>query len=219
MTPERFRRMRASLARRQPDLTVLMDAVHKPHNFSAILRTCDAVGIHRAHAVPPEDGMPLLNGVSASARNWVRVRCHPTVAGAVGHLRERGFRVVAAQPTHDAVDFRDIDYAAPTAVVLGTELHGVSDEAIDRADLCVRVPMAGMVPSLNVSVAAAVILYEAERQRRTAGMYDDVHLDPRELHRTLFEWAYPEVARLCRERGASYPRLDDDGGFLDPVPR
>lgn len=219
MTPERFRRMRAALARRQPELTVLMDAVHKPHNFSAVLRTCDAVGVHRAHAVPPEDGIPLSRDVSGSARKWVDVREHDSAAAAIEHLRSSGFHIVAAHPVEHAVDFRDIDYTAPTAIVLGTELYGVSDEAVERADVCVRIPMDGMIPSLNVSVAAAVVLYEAQRQRRAAGMYDDARLDADELRRTLFEWAYPEIARLCRDRGAAYPRLDEDGEILDPVPR
>lgn len=217
MTPERFHRLRAVLARRQPDLTVLMEGTHKPHNVSAILRSCDAVGVLRAHAVG-ERGVRLSRGVSRGSSKWVRVRTHRTVEEAVGRLRERGLRIVAATPADDAVDFRDVDYTLPTAVLLGAELHGVSPAAAALADRHVCIPMHGMVASLNVSVAAATILYEAERQRSAAGMYARSRLEPEEHERVLFEWTHPRVAHLCRGRGEPYPPLGPDGEIVGPLP-
>lgn len=220
-TPDRFRRLRAVLERRQPDLTVLMEKVHKPHNFSAVVRSCDAVGVFEAHMVPAaDDGAAIRHGVSAGTRRWVRVRRHDDIDASVDYLQENGFRLVAAEPADDrAVDFRDVDYTRPTAVVIGTELDGLGERAIERADALVRIPMMGMVRSLNVSVAAALILYEARRQRDAAGMYDASRLDPETFRITLFEWAYPRIARRCRDEGVAYPELGPDGEILGEVPR
>lgn len=171
MTPERQARLAAVAARRQPDLTVLCERVHKPHNFAAILRTCDAVGIMEAHAVPPDGGLPALNHTSQGAQRWVDVHRHADAATGLAHLRERGFRLVAAHLTDQAVDFREVDYTRPLAVVLGTEKFGVDTGVLEACDDTLYIPMAGMAQSLNVSVAAAVILFEAQRQRAAAGLY------------------------------------------------
>lgn len=216
MRPERFRRLKEVLARRQPDLTVLMDRVNKPHNFSAIVRNCDAVGVLEAHAVLPEHGLELFHATSAGTRKWVRVRTHADAGAAVRHLRERGFRLVAAHPVPGALDFRAEDYTRPTAFLLGAELYGVSHAALSAADAHVVIPMLGMVHSLNVSVATALLLYEAQRQREEAGMYRGPRLTPAEFERTLFSWAHPLLARRLDEEGSAYPPLDDDG---NPVPR
>ena len=96
MTPERFARLRRVLERRQPDLTVLMEHVNKTHNFSAILRNCDAVGILKAHAVMPEKGIDLHHHTSAGTTKWVEVQVHETVVAAIDHLHQAGFIVLAA---------------------------------------------------------------------------------------------------------------------------
>lgn len=211
MTPERFRRLRAVLSRRQPDLTVLMERVNKPHNFSAVLRNCDAAGVLRAHVVPPDRGIDTHTHISAGSTRWVPVTTHESTAEAFAHLRASGFRVVAAHPGPDAIDYRDYDYTRPTCIVMGAELHGVSDEALAEVDEAVVVPMEGFVRSFNVSVAAALLLMEARNQRAAAGMYEASRLPPDEFDRTLFEWAFPKEARSLRRDGLPYPALDEDG--------
>jgi tRNA (guanosine-2'-O-)-methyltransferase len=205
---------------RQPDLTVLLDRVHKPHNLSAILRSCDAVGVLEAHAVPPEGGLEVPASSSAGSSKWVRVRRHPDATAAVRALRGEGFRLVAAHPTAGARDFRTADYARPTAFLLGAELHGLGDDALALADECVLIPMVGLVRSLNVSVASALLLFEAARQRQAAGMYARPRLDPQRYRTLLFEWAYPRLARRLADEGRPDPELAEDGSF-DParVPR
>jgi tRNA (guanosine-2'-O-)-methyltransferase len=214
MRPERFERLRAILARRQPDLTVLMDRVNKSHNFSAILRNCDAVGVLEAHVVPPDDGLDVHHGTSAGTKKWISVRHHSSVSAAVEGLKERGFTVVAAHPSPTSLDFRDIDYTRPTAIMVGAELHGVSDEGLELADAHAAIPMSGMVHSLNVSVAAALLLFEASRQRQEAGMYDECRLDESTFRRHLFEWAHPSIANQRRRTGRSYPDLTEDGEII-----
>jgi tRNA (guanosine-2'-O-)-methyltransferase len=214
MTPERFRRLKAVLSARQPDLTVLMERVNKPHNFSAILRNCDAVGVLEAHAVLPESDPDIHSGVSAGAARWVPVVTHESAEAAVSHLRTAGFQVLAAHLSDQAVDYRALDYTRPTALMMGAELYGVSEEGLAAADRHVVIPMRGFVQSLNVSVATALLLFEAQRQRSDAGMYDAPRLSPDAFRRRLFEWAYPREAETLRAAGEPYPDLDDEGRWV-----
>lgn len=211
MTPERFEKLRRALVARQPDLTILAENVHKAHNIAAIIRTCDAVGVLEAHAVSQTGEMRRHQGIAGGTRTWVPVRFHPDTAAGVAHLRSAGFTVLAAHASATALDYREPDYTKPTALLLGSELVGVSPEAAALADAHVRIPMEGLVESLNVSVAAALILYEARRQRQAAGLYDHSRLDPAFLARRLFEWAHPKIAARCRRQGLPYPPMTPDG--------
>lgn len=222
MNPRRFQRIRTVLERRQPDLTVLLENVHKPHNFSAVVRTADAVGVWEAHAVVPEGGLPLHHLAAGGSKRWVKVRIHPDLDAALGAVRDGGFQLLAAHPSDEAVDFRDVDFTLPTAVLFGQEKDGLTRSALGASDRRIRIPMEGMVASLNVSVAAALVLFEAQRQRRAAGLYESSRLDPQLFERTLFEWTYPVIAEQCRERGVDYPPLDGEGeivGDLEAVRR
>ncbi|WP_018461095.1 tRNA (guanosine(18)-2'-O)-methyltransferase TrmH [Thermus oshimai] len=188
MTEARRRRIEEVLRRRQPDLTVLLENVHKPHNLSAILRTCDAVGVLEAHAVNPTGGVPTYNETSGGSHKWVYLRVHPDTPSAFAHLRAQGFRVYATALREGALDYREVDYTRPVAVVLGAEKWGVSEEALALADGHIHIPMLGMVQSLNVSVAAAVILFEAQRQRLKAGLYEKPRLDSELYRKVLEDW-------------------------------
>ena len=215
MTAERIQRLRHVLGRRQPDLTVLLDNVHKPHNLSAILRSCDAVGVLRVHAVWPNPRVRPSNAVAGGSGKWVPVRTHGRIEDAIETLRGQGFEVLAAHLSERAVDFREVDYTRPVCLLMGAELFGVSNRAAELADRHVVIPMQGMVESLNVSVAAATVLFEAQRQRLQAGFYDRPRLEPEVYERMLFEWAQPKVADYCRRKGLAYPSLDVDGDAAD----
>jgi len=219
MTDQRRDRIDAVLADRQPDLTVLAEHLHKPRNFSAIVRTCDAVGINEMHAVPGEEGLAIHWKTSQGAEKWMKVRAHDDLSAACGFLRDKGFRLVAAHLSAEAADYRDLDYTQPTALVVGTELFGVSEKALALADQQVRIPMKGMTQSLNVSVACAIVLYEAMRQRELAGMYGGARLDRSTIETQRFEWLHPAVTQFCRERGYDYPELDENGDVTGDLPR
>jgi len=214
MNPQRFRRIQAVLSRRQTDLTVLMERVNKTHNFSAILRSCDAVGVLKAHAVLPEKGIDLHHHTSAGTTKWVQVRTHATIQDAAGVLKDHGFQLLAAHPGEDSHDFREVDLVRPTAFLVGAELDGVSSEGLALADAKISIPMAGMVRSLNVSVATALLLFEALRQRESAGRYLQRSLPEEEYEKILFEWAHPEVAQVLRKKGEGYPPLSPQGEIL-----
>jgi len=200
VTERRRQRIFDVLSRRQPDLTVLAEDVYKPHNLSAILRSCDAVGIGEVHAVKPTGGVATYNATSASAEKWVDLVVHESVGAAARNLKERGFTLYAAHLSEQAVDYRDVSYVGPCAVLLGNEKEGVSPEAAALADRHVIIPMLGMVQSLNVSVAAAVILFEAQRQRREAGLYERPRLTALATRELALRWlSRADAAQLATE--------------------
>jgi tRNA (guanosine-2'-O-)-methyltransferase len=211
MTPDRREKLEGVLARRQPDLTILAESLHKPRNFSAVIRSCDAVGIHEVNVVPGEFHPRRHWRTSSGTEKWMGVRTHESIEAASKALKSRGFTLVAAHLSDDACDFREVDYTKPTALVLGTELFGVSARALKCVDQQIRIPMQGMSQSLNVSVAAALVLYEAQRQRQDAGMYDENRLDEETYNRLRFEWLHPSLANFCRKRDLRYPVLDENG--------
>lgn len=192
-----------------------MERVNKSHNFSAILRSCDAVGALEAHVVPPGHGVDLHGPTSAGSDKWIDVHRHHDVESAVQSLHRRGFTVLAAHPSPDARDYRALDLTRPTAFMMGAELYGISHEGLELADAHIVIPMAGMVRSLNVSVASALLLFEAKRQRDAAGMYERPRLDEESFGRRLFEWAYPDIAARCREASVPYPALGPEGTLLE----
>jgi tRNA (guanosine-2'-O-)-methyltransferase len=179
------------LNHRQPDLTVVLENVHDLHNVSAVLRSCDAVGVLKIHTIytvedPPETA--FARTTSASAAKWVEVEQHDSIAGCYQKLREQGLTIVATALAPDSVDLYEQDLSTPTALVFGNEMRGISDEAAELADRLLSIPMVGMVQSLNISVACAVVLYEAMRQRRAKGLYDQPGLDPDALVELKNDW-------------------------------
>lgn len=217
MTPQRIARLRQVLNSRQPDLTVVTDFVHKQRNLSAIVRNCDAAGVMRIHAVLGAEGYQVFRGTAMGSHQWVAVERHETLADALEPLRANGFQTVAAHQSDRAVDFREVDYTLPTAVLLGAERHGLSAAGETAADTCVRIPMVGMVGSLNVSVASGIILAEAQRQRQLAGLYSAVRINDAEYQRLFFEWGHPVVRDFCRDKGLRYPVLNDEGEIAEPA--
>ena len=189
-TDRRSERIADVLARRQPDLTVVLENVHDPHNVSAVLRSCDAVGALRVHTVYTSEERPagFARTTSAGAAKWTEIVHHETVEACFAALRAEGFVVVATAIGAESVDLFRLDLTRPTALVFGNEMRGVSPEAQAGADVLAALPMMGMVESLNISVASAVTLYEALRQRRAAAAYDTPKLDGAALDQLERAW-------------------------------
>lgn len=213
--PRRYQRIKQVLDKRQPDLAVLTEDVHKPHNLSAIIRTCDAVGILNVHAVNQTSEFPTFSQVAQGSEKWINLQIHPDITSAIQILKQNQFQVYAAHLSDQAIDYRSLDYTQPTAILMGAEKWGVSETAATLADGHLIIPMMGMVQSLNVSVAAAVILFEAQRQRLGAGLYEQVRLDSALYNQLLFEWGYPEIAQIYRQQGKPYPVLDEIGNYTE----
>lgn len=211
MSPERYQKFKRVLAQRQLDLTVVMENIRKPRNFAAILRNCDAVGIHHAHAITETGFITQHRHTASGANKWVKTHCHKTIEDCIPNLKAQGFQILAAGVTNNCIDFREADYVKPTAIIMGSELFGLSDQANELADQHIIIPMQGLTTSLNVNVATSLVLYEAQRQRSAACKYATPQIPEEEQKKTLFEWSYPEIARHYRLRKQAYPELDEEG--------
>lgn len=211
----RFTRINQILDKRQMDLTILMEHVNKPHNLSAIVRTADAVGIHDIHAIWEDKELERSNFYSSGSNLWTRIHRHADIDTAFERLKSQGMQVLATHLSDESVDFRDVDYTQPTAFILGTERFGISERALELADQHIVIPMMGMVQSLNVSVASALICYEAQRQRQAAGMYQQpTALEEQERQRLLFERCHEALCKRCRQKGLPYPKVDAMGEIV-----
>ncbi|MBB1372529.1 MULTISPECIES: tRNA (guanosine(18)-2'-O)-methyltransferase TrmH [unclassified Pseudoalteromonas] len=216
MQQTRYQRIADVLSRRQTDLTVCLEDVHKHHNLSAIVRSADAVGCHHVHAVWPENQKWLTNNTSGGSKNWLETHLHKNIDDATTAMRARNpdIQILATHLSTDAVDFREIDYTKPTAIIVGQEKTGISEQALKHADQNIIIPMQGMVQSLNVSVAAALILFEAQRQRELAGLYNRNMLSDEIKHPIYFEGCHPIIARQCKLKKLPYPPLDEHGEIV-----
>ena len=203
------------------DLTVLLEHVEKPHNLSAILRSCDAVGALEAHIVSLQGRTRTFNSTAQGSQKWVHLNDHPDIETAISKLKKKGFWIYGTHLGVEAKDYRDCDFTGPTAFALGAEKWGLTDRARDLMDEALFIPMRGMVQSLNVSVATATLLFEALRQRQAAGTAPSQGegLSADHYTKLLFEWSYPQVADWCREQGRPYPELNADGELLEDLPR
>jgi tRNA (guanosine-2'-O-)-methyltransferase len=189
ISPRRYRRFLATLARRQPDLTLLLENVHDRFNLSAVLRTCDAVGVGTVHLLYTQEQTPRISsGVAGSAQKWLTLRRHYSVEEAYAALRAQGLQVYATGLDARAISPHEVDFTQPLAIVLGNENRGVSDKALAQADGIVSIPMRGMVQSVNITVAAGMLLYEAQCQRANAGFYDAPRLPEVEWRAILQRW-------------------------------
>jgi len=188
MTPQRLQRFTEVVKRRQPDFTVILENVHDPHNIAAVLRSCDSVGITEIYVLFTEQGLTperikMGKRSSAGAKRWVEVNLFDDLQHCFTVVRKKYKRILSAHLDDQAENLFDLELSGPVALLFGNEHDGVSEEANGMADGSFIIPQQGMVQSLNISVACAVTLYEAMRQRLRAGRYGtDTPLSPGQQH-------------------------------------
>jgi tRNA (guanosine-2'-O-)-methyltransferase len=188
-TEERLNKIKKVLELRRKSLTIVLENIHDAHNVSAIFRTSDAVGVSSVSLLYTiEQFPPIAKSSSASALKWVDKQKYKTVEECYSALRDKGFKIYASALSDNSKDIYSLDLTEKIAVVLGNESRGVSEEAAKHADELIKIPMLGMIQSLNVSVAAGVILFEALRQRMLKGDYDSPELSSSELENKIDEW-------------------------------
>ena len=185
----RKKKISIALSHRQPDLTIVIENIHDPHNVSAMLRSADAVGIHEVQLVYTKEKFPRVGKKSSSSANkWVERRKFDSLRSCYERLRQEGFTIYATRLDDNARSLYALDFTGKSAFVFGNEHAGVSDEAADLADGTIMIPMMGMIQSLNVSVACAVTLYEALRQRLSKGEYGSPKFPKGEYDKIYGEW-------------------------------
>ena len=189
ITKRRLKKISSVAGWRQFSLNIVLENIHDPHNVSAIFRSCDAVGVPKVSLIYDTEIFPKISKVSsASAMKWVAKEHFSSVDECYGRLHEEGFQIYASLLDEKAVDLYDLELTGKIAFVMGNENRGVSEEAAEKADKKFYIPMAGMIQSLNVSVATAVTLYEAMRQRRKSGLYESSELAESELEDLIDTW-------------------------------
>jgi tRNA (guanosine-2'-O-)-methyltransferase len=190
MTPERTERLTTVLNKRQPDLTVVLENVFDPHNISAVMRTCDAVGIQDIYIlntrIPPHKKWSAKS--SSSADRWLTIHQFTDAHACFAALRQRYQKVYTTHLSNDAIGLHELNLTEPVALVFGNEHSGVSEEIIALADGNFIIPQVGIIKSLNISVACAVALYEAFRQKTNAGHYSQIKLEGDQLAELRKEW-------------------------------
>lgn len=189
ITEKRKERIDQVLARRQKDLTLVMDNIWDPHNVSAVLRSCDAFGVAGVHLYYTTAQWPdLAQKSSASAKKWIHRTRHVDAGAMIDSLRARDMQLLRTGFSGTARPVMDFDFTRPTAIILSNEHRGTSPELAELVEDEIYIPMQGMVQSFNVSVAAAIILYQAFTQRDRAGMYDSPTFSGEELEQLKREW-------------------------------
>ena len=213
--PRRFERIKNVLNCRMKNLTVLVEDVNKPHNLSAILRTCDAAGVFEANFIGKRSDIKTFNSTAQGSQKWVKLNNFKDNISAISELKDKGYKLYGTSLNNKSIDYRKFDYCENTCFVLGAEKWGLSDELISFVDQSIFIPMRGMVQSLNVSVAASILLFEAVRQRENEDLLpiNGEGLNTKEYQKTLFEWCYPQLASICNKNGRPYPKLNDNGEF------
>lgn len=190
MTPERIKRLSDVIQKRQPALGLVLENVSDPHNISAVMRTADAVGVQDIYILNNNIGLHKKWGEksSSSASKWLTIHQFTNTEECFETLRKKFDKIFTTHLEEDAVSVYDLNFTKKIALVFGNEHSGVSREAIVLADGNFLIPQVGIIKSLNISVACAVTLYEAYRQKEIAGHYNNLQLSGTELRNIKSKW-------------------------------
>ena len=190
MTPRRHKRLTSVLNKRQPDLTVVLENVFDPHNVSAVMRTCDAVGIQDVYIlnnrIPPHKKWGYRS--SSTAAEWLTIHQFTDPEKCFEEIRKHYKKIFTTHLSDDAVKIFDLDLTEPVALVFGNETFGVSDDIRKFSDGNFIIPQVGIIKSLNISVACAVALYEAYRQKEIKGHYQQSNMSAEQLRQLYKDW-------------------------------
>ena len=188
-TKKRIEKVEQVLSRRQPDLRVVLEEVTNTHNASAVARTCDAAGVLHVDIIYAEPEIfPVNDAISTRSEKWLDLIHYTSTRQCLEPLKKKGFKIVATHLKEGSVDFTDIDYTQPIAIVFGNESDGISQEALSLADHVIKIPMLGMSQSLNLSVSVGIILYEVLKQRSANPKYSKPPLSPADYELFRKKW-------------------------------
>jgi tRNA (guanosine-2'-O-)-methyltransferase len=192
MTPERTEKLLSVLNKRQPDIAVVLENVFDPHNISAVMRTCDAVGIQEIYVLNTKIPRHKKWGSksSSSAAKWLTVHQFENAEECFKELRSKYSKIFTTHLSSGAIGLYEIDFTQSIALVFGNEHSGVSDEIRALADGNFIIPQVGIIQSLNISVACAVTIYEAYRQKEAAGHYNQRRLNDRQFDLLSKDWGF-----------------------------
>ncbi len=197
LTEQRLHKIEQVLLKRQAHLGIVTENVHDPHNIFACMRTCDSVGIQDVHII--QTAMKTSKGwgskSSSSANKWLSIHHYNEVSTCFEALRKTYDVIYSTHLNTQAVSLYEVDFTKKIAVVFGNEKDGVSNEVLDNCDGNFVIPQVGMISSLNISVACAITVYEAYRQRIAAGFYEKQNISKSQYEALLKKWTASKYAR------------------------
>lgn len=186
LTPGRRHKFLEILSRRTRYITVALEDVYQMHNASAVIRSCDVFGIQDAHLIEGRFGNRLDKNIAMGAQKWVDIHRYDSNLACLSSLRNKGYRIVATTPSIDSQPLQSFNLDCPTALFFGTEKEGLSTDILGQADQAIRIPMFGFTESLNISVAAAIILQVLSTRLRETGI--SWQLTEMEILDKRFDW-------------------------------
>lgn len=185
------------IAERTKHITVVLEDIYQPHNASAVLRTCDLTGIQDVHIIENKNLYDVNPDVAMGSSKWLNLVKYngfeDNTAEAFNQLKEQGYRIIATTPHKNDKSLEDISLDKKMAFVFGTEMHGLSEGAIEKADEYIRIPMVGFTESYNISVSAALVLYTLTQKLRSSKI--NWQLNENEQVEILLEWARRSINR------------------------
>ena len=178
LNARREKKIREVASKRQPNLSIILENIHDLHNLGAVMRSADSVGVKEIFTIVTDKKMKITKvklgkRTSAGTRRWLDVWAFDDVQKCIDTVKSRYDKIYATHLSSNAVSLYNLDLTESVVLVFGNEKEGVSKELLSACDGNFIIPQVGMVQSLNISVAAAVTMYEAYRQRETKGMYSE----------------------------------------------
>ncbi|MEP1306828.1 MAG: RNA methyltransferase [Balneola sp.] len=192
----RWNRINEVLDGRTQHLTVVLEDIYQPHNASAVLRSCDGFGIQDVHVIENENQFDASSQITIGADQWLSINRYneeakDNVSDCFSNLKNQGFQIVATTPHENDHNLNELDISKPTALVFGTELDGVTDQVMEQSDAFVKIPMAGFSESFNISVSAAICLYDTSTRLRQSDI--DWGLNAEKREELLLEWVKKSI--------------------------
>ncbi len=194
ITPERLNRFNDVLRERTNYITVAIEDVFQMHNASAVIRSCDVFGIQKAHIIEDRFGQRLDKNIAMGAQKWVDIERYTSAKSCIRKLKKKGYKIVATIPNKDATLLEDFKLEDKVALFFGTEKEGLSPEVLEQADTYVKIPMWGFSESLNISVSAAIILYDLTLQLKKSNL--PWHLSEREIMEKRLDWTKKSIKSI-----------------------
>lgn len=196
ISESRWQRINEVLDQRTQHLTVVLEDIYQPHNASAVLRSCDGFGIQDVHVIENNNQFDASSQITIGADQWLsihryRIEGHDNVSDCFENLRSKGYQIVATTPHENDYNLNSLDITKPTALVFGTELEGVTDQVLEQSDAFVKIPMSGFSESFNISVSAAICLYDTSTRLRQSDI--EWNLTSKKREELLLEWVQKSI--------------------------
>ena len=194
LTPQRKQRFIDILELRTRYITVALEDVFQMHNSSAVIRSCEVFGIQDCHLIEARYGKRLDKNIALGAQQWVDAYSYTDSQSCIKALRKKGYRIVATSPHTDSCLLDEYEFEAPLALFFGTEKEGLSAEVLREADETIKIPMVGFTESLNISVAAAIILQQLSSRLRKTDL--PWRLSDREKFDIQLDWTKKSIKHI-----------------------